>query len=170
MLGAYHARRILGELNQIDGPQNRAITVGAIHQLKGLRFHHTMRSTSLAVLCVFLLLLTHPALADIGKVYSGSSGYEIAARVEDGKVYSGSSGYTVAARIDGNRIYAGASGYTVLARFEGGKIYAGASGYTVIGRIEGLTVYRGSSGYTVACRGEGTGGMSLAAAAAALCL
>lgn len=125
---------------------------------------HMRPDLILSVGFCFFLCVT-PAIADGGKIYSGSSGYEVAGRVEEGRVYYGSSGDTVAARIDENRIYAGGSGYTVLARFEWGKIYGRSSGYTVIGRIEGLIVYRGSSGYAVACRGEGTGGMSLAAAA-----
>lgn len=37
------------------------------------------------------------------KIYGGSSGYTVVARVENGKVYSGSSGYTVIARIDGTK-------------------------------------------------------------------
>ncbi len=72
--------------------------------------------------------------------------------------------------LENGEVLAGPSGFTVLARFEAGKIFVGSSGYTVLGRVEGLKVYRGSSGYDVACRGEGTGGLSLALAAAALCL
>ena len=135
---------------------------------RGLDMNHP-RSLNWLFGLIFSLSVSS-AFADSGKIYSGSSGYQLAGRVESNKVYYGSSGYTVAARIEGNKIYAGASGYTVLARFEAGKIYAGASGYTILGRVEGLTVYQGASGYQVACRGEGTGGLSLAAAAAALCL
>jgi len=104
------------------------------------------------------------------KIYGGSSGYSVIARVENGKVYSGSSGYTVIARIDGTKIYSGSSGYTVLARVDGQKIYGGSSGYSVIGRIDGMKCYSGSSGYTVAARSEGCGGMSFAAGAAAAAL
>ena len=43
------------------------------------------------------------------------------------KVYSGSSGYTVAARVEDGKVYSGSSGYTVVARFENGKVYSGAS-------------------------------------------
>ena len=53
------------------------------------------------------------------------------------KVYSGSSGYTVAARVENGKVYSGSSGYTVIARFENGKVYSGSSGYTVVGRGEG---------------------------------
>ena len=104
------------------------------------------------------------------KIYGGSSGYSVIARVENGKVYSGSSGYTVIARIEGTKIYSGSSGYTVLARVDGQKIYGGSSGYSVIGRIDGMKCYSGSSGYTVAARSEGCGGMSFAAGAAAAAL
>ena len=104
------------------------------------------------------------------KIYSGSSGYTVAGRVDNGKVYSGSSGYTVVARFDGQKVYSGSSGYNVLARVDGQKIYAGSSGYSVLGRIDGQKVYMGSSGYTVAGRSEGCGGMSFAAGAAALVL
>ena len=104
------------------------------------------------------------------KVYSGASGYTVAARVENGKVYSGSSGYTVAARFENGKVYSGSSGYTVTARVEGNKIYGGPSGYNVIGRIDGDKIYLGATGYKVAARSEGCGGMSFAAAAAACCL
>jgi len=104
------------------------------------------------------------------KVYSGSSGYKVAARAEDGKVYSGSSGYTVVARFENGKVYSGSSGYTVIARIDGTKIYGGSNGYNVIGRIDGEKIYFGSSGYKVAARSAGCGGMSFAAAAAACCL
>ena len=78
------------------------------------------------------------------KVYSGASGYKVAARVENGRVYLGASGYQVAARFENGRIYSGASGYTVIARVEGDKIYSGNSGYDVIGRISGDKVYQGA--------------------------
>ena len=71
------------------------------------------------------------------KIYSGSSGYNVVARVENGKVYSGSSGYNVIARIDETKTYSGSSGYNVLARVDGLKIYGGFSGYNVIGRLDG---------------------------------
>jgi hypothetical protein len=104
------------------------------------------------------------------KVYSGSTGYAVAARVEVGKVYSGSSGYNVVARFENGKVYSGSSGYTVMARVEGNKIYGGSSGHNVIGRIDGDKIYLGSTGYKVAARSEGCGGMSFAAAAAACCL
>lgn len=104
------------------------------------------------------------------KVYSGSTGYTVAARVEDGKVYSGPSGYAVVARFENSKVYSGSSGYSVMARIEGDKIYGGSSGYDVIGRIEGEKIYLGSTGYKVAARSAGCGGMSFAAAAAACCL
>ena len=104
------------------------------------------------------------------KVYSGSTGYTVAARVDGGKVYSGPSGFTVVARFENGKVYSGSSGYNVMARVEGNKIYGGSSGHNVIGRIDGDKVYLGSTGYKVAARSEGCGGMSFAAAAAACCL
>ena len=104
------------------------------------------------------------------KVYSGASGYTVAARVENGKVYSGPSGYSVVARFENGKVYSGSSGYNVTARVEGNKIYGGSSGYNVIGRIDGDKIYLGATGYKVAARSEGCGGMSFAAAAAAFCL
>ena len=104
------------------------------------------------------------------KVYSGSTGYTVAARVENGKVYSGPSGFTVVARFENGKVYSGSTGYTVMARVEGNKIYGGSSGHNVIGRIDGDKIYLGSTGYKVAARSEGCGGMSFAAAAAACCL
>jgi hypothetical protein len=86
------------------------------------------------------------------------------------KIYSGSSGYTVAGRVDNGKVYSGSSGYAVVARFDGQKVYSGSSGYNVLARVDGQKVYMGSSGYTVAGRSEGCGGMSFAAGAAALVL
>ena len=46
------------------------------------------------IFILFATLLTFNLVNAQCKVYSGSSGYNVAARVENGKVYSGSSGYT----------------------------------------------------------------------------
>tara|TARA_B100002019_G_C21199852_1_gene563403 strand:- start:886 stop:1041 length:156 start_codon:yes stop_codon:yes gene_type:complete len=45
----------------------------------------------------------------MGKLYSGSSGYNVTGRVDNDKVYSGSSGYTVIARVDTPYIRSGAA-------------------------------------------------------------
>ena len=104
------------------------------------------------------------------KVYSGSTGYHVAARVDSGRVFSGARSYRVLARLENGKLYSGRSGYTVIARIEGNKIYGGSSGYNIIGRIDGDKIYFGSTGYKIAARNEGCGCMSFAAAAASCCL
>ena len=121
-----------------------------------------------SLLVIMTLCLGPAAIIQAGasKVYSGSSGYTVVARIDGEKIYWGSSGYKVAGRIDGDKVYHGSTGYKIAGRIDGSKLYAGSSGYKVLARVDGDKVYQGSSGYKVILRGDGAGRRELLAVAA----
>ncbi len=120
------------------------------------------------LLTVMSLLVWSAPMIQAGeaKVYGGSTGYKVVARVDGNKVYRGSSGYTIAGRIDGNKVYLGSTGYKVAGRIDDSKVYSGSSGYKVLARVDGEKVYGGSTGYKVILRGDGAGRRQLLAVAA----
>ncbi len=73
------------------------------------------------LLAAMFLLAWSATIVQAGeaKVYGGSTGYKVVARVDGNKVYRGSSGYTIAGRIDGNKVYLGSTGYKVILRGDG---------------------------------------------------
>ncbi|MEC7983700.1 MAG: hypothetical protein VX278_00970 [Myxococcota bacterium] len=108
------------------------------------------------------------AFAGTCKIYRGSSGWDVAGRVDGSKIYRDSSGWDVAGRMDGKKIYRGSSGWDVAFRMDGKKIYRGSSGWDVAFRIDGKKIYRGSSGWDVAGRAENCSHSEMALAAMVL--
>jgi Ca2+-binding RTX toxin-like protein len=86
------------------------------------------------------------------RVLEGSSGYDVAYRIDGNSILKGSGGYDVAYRIDGDRILQGSGGYDVAYRIDGNRILKGSGGYDVAYRIDEDRILKGSDGYDVAFR------------------
>ena len=67
---------------------------------------------------VLLGTISTDAFAGTCKIYRGSSGWDVAGRVDGTKIYRDSSGWDVAGRMDGKKIYRGSSGWKVAFRLE----------------------------------------------------
>jgi Ca2+-binding RTX toxin-like protein len=86
------------------------------------------------------------------RILKGSSGFDVAYRIDGDRILKGSSGFDVAYRIDGDRILKGSSGYDVTYRIDGDRILIGSSGFDVVYRVDGNRILKGSSGYDVVFR------------------